>query len=112
MSASSPMDSLGPLCTERRLYCTGVPLARQVAGFPSSEDRIMADWSAQNALRPNVFALGAAVRRKVVAGVPPQPDSVNTNPYRLPLARPLSISIAWCSFRSPPPNPSRFDNVQ
>jgi hypothetical protein len=33
-------------------YCTGVPLARHVAGFPSLEDLITPDWSAQNALRP------------------------------------------------------------
>ena len=33
-------------------YCTGVPLARHVAGFPSLDDRITPDWSAQYAFRP------------------------------------------------------------
>jgi len=42
-------------------YCTGAPLAKQLAGFPSAADRITADWSAQNAFRPKPFRLGAAV---------------------------------------------------
>jgi hypothetical protein len=41
-----------------------------------------------------VFAFGAADKWKLVAGAPPQLESVNTNPYFFPLANPLLISIA------------------
>jgi hypothetical protein len=75
-------------------YGTAVPLARQVAGLPSFDDRITADWSAQNAFRPRLFPFGAAVRWKLLAGGAPHPESVNTKPYRFPLASPLLISMA------------------
>ena len=52
-------------------YGTGVPLARHVAGFPSLEDRINPDWSAQNAFRPYLSPLGAAVSWNLLAGWDP-----------------------------------------
>lgn len=83
-----------------------------VSALPSSDERITVDWSAQNVFRPNVFAFGAAVRRKDPAGDRAHSERVKTNPYFFPLASPLLISMAWRSFGSPPPKPSRLDSEQ
>ena len=53
-------------------YWTSDPVDRQVPGF--SAERTKPDWSAQKDLRPKVVLLGAALRWKLVAGVPPHSE--------------------------------------
>jgi len=42
-------------------YCAAASLAKQVAALPSADERITAVWSAQNAFRPKLLPLGAAL---------------------------------------------------